>query len=231
MVAAPDPGEDHPLETITDRPMTAQLLLDGSMAEPAMPDSELSALLEALLLVSIEPPSVEDLAAAAGVTTARIDAMVETMAHDAGRGWILQRHGNRLHLATAPRFASQISRYLGLEREGRLSSAALETLAIVAWQQPITRSGIEAVRGVDCAGVIATLHARELIEPVGRMQSAGNPYQYGTTVGFLNAFGLRSLDDLPSLGLLNGQDARGLLHAATESVGEGETDDRVMEIA
>jgi segregation and condensation protein B len=217
------------LDLTTDRIVASQMLLDGSMAEPAIPEAELMALMEALLLVSAEPPTVDDLAAIAGVDVSRIDALVSTMSSDSRRGWIVQRHGNRLHLATAPRFAAHISRYLGLEREGRLSSAALETLAIIAWQQPITRSEIEAVRGVDCAGVIATLHGRELIEPLGRVQTAGNPYQYGTTVGFLNAFGLTSLDDLPSPGLLNGEDAVELLRAATAD--GTEPDDRVIEIA
>jgi segregation and condensation protein B len=217
------------LEMTTDRIVASQMLLDGTMAEPAMPDAELMALIEALLLVSAEAPTVDDLATIAGVNVSRIDTIVATMSRDASRGWIVQRHGNRLHLATAPRFAAHVSRYLGLEREGRLSSAALETLAIIAWQQPITRSEIEAVRGVDCAGVIATLHGRELIEPVGRVQTAGNPYQYGTTIGFLNAFGLSSLDELPSPGLLNGQDAIDLLRSATADARE--SDDRVIEIA
>lgn len=210
------------------------MLLDGSMAVPTPSTQELAALVEALLLVSSEAPMVDHLAEAAGVAIEQIEAAIAHLGRDTSRGWIVQRHGDRLHLATAPRFAATVSRYLGLEREGRLSGAALETLAIVAWQQPITRSEIEAIRGVDCAGVLATLHGRELIEPVGRVQAVGNPYQYGTTIGFLNVFGLTSLDDLPSLGMLDGEDAVELLRAAgAPAIPEPEvpeTDDRVIEI-
>jgi segregation and condensation protein B len=88
---------------------------------------------------------------------------------------------------------------LGLDRETRLSGAALETLALIAYRQPVTRAEVEALRGVDCSGVLATLHARELIEVAGRLPSVGNPNQYVTSIEFLKQFGLRSLADLPSL--------------------------------
>lgn len=190
----------------------AQLALDS--ASETMSLAELAALIEALLLVSPEPPTVTELAEAAAVTPARIDEAVAELDSERTRGWIVQRHGDHLHLATAPRFASQISVFLGLEREGKLSSAALETLAIIAYQQPVTRSEIEAVRGVDSSGVLATLHARELIEPVSRLAAIGNPFQYGTTVSFLRLFGLSSLADLPPLGSIEGTDGSGLLEHA-----------------
>lgn len=189
-----------------------QLALDGT--SETLPVAELVALIEALLLVAPEPPTVAELAVAAAVTPARIEEAVTTLANHVDRGWIVQRHGDYLHLATAPRFARQISAFLGLEREGKLSSAALETLAIIAYQQPVTRSEIEAVRGVDSSGVLATLHGRELIEPVSRLAAIGNPFQYGTTVGFLRLFGLSSLADLPPLGSLDGTDGRSLLELA-----------------
>ena len=88
-----------------------------------------------------------------------------------------------------------------------MSSAALETLAIVAYRQPVTRAEIEAVRGVDCTGVLATLLQRNLIEGVGRGETAGNPILYGSTPEFLMHFGLSSLRELPPLGEVNGQDA------------------------
>lgn len=191
----------------------AQLALGG--ASETMSLAELAALIEALLLVAPEPPTVTELAEAAAVTPARIEEAVAELDSERTRGWIVQRHGDHLHLATAPRFASQISVFLGLEREGKLSSAALETLAIIAYQQPVTRSEIEAVRGVDSSGVLATLHARELIEPVSRLAAIGNPFQYGTTVSFLRLFGLSSLADLPPLGSFEGTDGSGLLENAT----------------
>ncbi|MDQ3654353.1 MAG: SMC-Scp complex subunit ScpB [Chloroflexota bacterium] len=190
----------------------AQLALDGT--SETMSPVELAALIEALLLVAPEPPTIAELAEAAAVTPARIEEAVAEMDRERERGWIVQRHGDSLHLATAPRFAPHISAFLGLEREGKLSAAALETLAIIAYQQPVTRSEIEAVRGVDSSGVLATLHARELIEPVSRLAAIGNPFQYGTTVSFLQLFGLSSLADLPPLGSFEGTDGSGLLERA-----------------
>jgi len=189
-----------------------QLALDGT--SETMPLAELAALIEALLLVAPEPPTVAELAEAAAVPLARIEEAVADLTSDVHRGWIVQRHGDQLHLATAPRFAQQISTFLGLDREGKLSSAALETLAIIAYQQPVTRSDIEAIRGVDSSGVLATLHGRELIEPVSRLAAIGNPFQYGTTVSFLRLFGLSSLADLPPLGSFEGSDGSGLLASA-----------------
>ncbi len=207
----------------------AQLALDPTAETLSL--AELVALIEALLLVAPEPPTVAELAAAAAVTPPRIDEAMTDMARDQGRGWIVQRHGDHIHLATAPRFARHVSAFLGLEREGRLSSAALETLAIIAYQQPVTRAEIDAVRGVDSSGVLATLHARELIEPVARLAAIGNPFQYGTTVSFLRLFGLASLADLPPLGSLDGADGRNLLEMAMAGAGQdrGSRDDATNE--
>jgi segregation and condensation protein B len=179
----------------------------------------LVALIEALLLVSPGPTTVEELAAGSGASVAAVEGALADFDQATGRGWMVQRHGGRLQLVTAPRFAAQVRRYLGLDRETKLSSAALETLAIVAYRQPVTKSEIESVRGVDCSGVISTLHARGLVEQVGRLASAGNPIQYGTTPDFLQHFGLRSLADLPSLGRVGEQDAGTLLDAAVAAAG------------
>jgi segregation and condensation protein B len=131
------------------------------------------------------------------------------------RGWVVQRHVDRLQLGTAPRFAEHIRRFLGLDREAKLSPAALETLAIVAYQQPATRAELEAVRGVDCSGVLSTLHTRGMIESVGRRPTVGNPIEYGTTALFLRHFGLTSLADLPPLGVVEGQDVASRLQQLT----------------
>lgn len=188
-------------------------------------DADLPALIEALLLVAPDPPRVADLADAIGVPPARIEAAVAELASQAGRGWMVQRHGDHLHLATVPRFAPYVGRFLGLDREGKLSSAALETLAIIAYRQPVTRAEIEAVRGVDSSGVLATLHARELVEPVSRLAAVGNPFQYGTTIGFLRLFGLGSLADLPPLGTFGDEDGARLLDAAMPANGQRTADD------
>jgi segregation and condensation protein B len=163
---------------------------------------ELAALLEALLLVAPEPARLRDLASAAGVSVPEVETALSTMPTDRGRGWVVVRHRDTVHLASAPRFAEAVRRFLRLERESRLSGAALETLALVAYRQPVTRAEIEAMRGVDCTGVLATLHARGLIEIAGKLPTVGNPNQYVTTVEFLRQFGLASLSDLPPLDAL-----------------------------
>ncbi|MGH2613697.1 MAG: SMC-Scp complex subunit ScpB [Thermomicrobiales bacterium] len=168
---------------------------------------ELPALLEALLLVAPQPAELRDLAAAAGVPIAVIDEVLSTMQRDATRGFVVVRHQGTAHLASAPRFAQEVRRFLRLEREAKLSGAALETVALIAYRQPVTRAEIESLRGVDSSGVLATLHARGLIEVAGRLPTVGNPNQYVTTVEFLRQFGLRSLQDLPSLEALVGRAA------------------------
>ncbi|MGH2562101.1 MAG: SMC-Scp complex subunit ScpB [Thermomicrobiales bacterium] len=189
--------------------MLALETLDG----PA-PGPELLALVEALLLVAPEPVTVDQLAQGAGVAIAQIDETLRAIDELNDRGWVVQRHGSTVQLTTAPRFARYVRRFLHLDREAKLSSAAIETLAIIAYEQPVTRAEIEAVRGVDSSGVIATLLSRGLVEVAGRMQSAGNPFQYGTTPAFLMHFGLRSMADLPPLGHFGGRDAATALKAA-----------------
>jgi segregation and condensation protein B len=179
-------------------------------------EDELGALVEAILLVSPEPPTIDEIAAGTGVPVEDIESGVNWLEDQRDRGFIVQRHGRRLSLASHPRFADQVRSFLGLDREAKLSSASLETLALVAYQQPVTRNEIERVRGVDSSGVLATLHARGLIEPVARLATAGNPIQYGTTSMFLNHFGLQSLDELPPLGIIDGKDGAQLLASARE---------------
>lgn len=213
----------------TERELPSQLHLKGAEVGEERSIAELAALVEALLLIAHEPPTIDDLAEAAAATPTRIQDALDQIASHGERGWIVQRHGDRLHIATAPRFAPEISVFLGLEREGKLSPAALETLAIVAYQQPVTRSEIEAVRGVDSSGVLATLHARELVEPVSRLAAVGNPFQYGTTIGFLKLFGLGSLTDLPTIGSLDGGDGATLLNLAMSGA-ENASIDTVLSI-
>ena len=203
----------RPISKITDQEQ-GQLRLPTRAMPTSLPDHELGALVEALLLVAHDPPTLDDLAAGTELPVEEIERAITWLEQRDDRGWIIQRHGARIHIATAPRFADKIRMFLGLDREARLSSASLETLAIVAYQQPVTRAEIEKVRGVDSSGVLAKLHARALIEPVARLATVGNPIQYGTTADFLNHFGLRSLADLPPLGDIGGKDGQALLDTA-----------------
>lgn len=192
------------------------------MRDPYELETELPALIEALLLVASGPVALADLAEVAGARLDEIEAAVERLAEIEHRGWVVHRHRDQVQLATAPRFAGQIRRFLGLEREARLSSAALETVAIVAYQQPVTRATIEAVRGVDSTGVLATLLSRGLVETGGRAETPGQPYQYVTTPAFLQHFGISSLDELPPLGMSDGVALGDVLQAKVDESERGE---------
>lgn len=116
-----------------------------------------------------------------------------------GRGLMLQRHQDQLQLVTDPAQADVVRRVLRPEYPARLSPAAYETLAIIAYRQPLTRARIEEIRGVNCEAVLENLEEKGLIVEVGRMETPGTPRLFGTTVKFLQILGLRSLDELPPL--------------------------------
>src|SRR5207302_10292172 len=115
----------------------------------------------------------------------------------AGRGLMLQRQGDQVQLVTRPEVAAYVRRALRPEVTGKLSPAAYETLAIVAYQQPVTRSRIEEIRGVSCESVLGNLELRDLVTEVGRGPGPGQPKLYGTTMRFLQVLGLSSVKDLP----------------------------------
>jgi segregation and condensation protein B len=180
-------------------------------------DEELPALLEALLLVSPEPAELSDLAEAADVSVTAVEEALATLNDDPSRGWVVIQHRGTAHISSAPRFAPYVRRFLRLDREARLSSAALETLALIAYRQPVTRAEIESLRGVDCSGVLATLYGRELIEVAGKLPTVGNPHQYVTSLEFLKQFGLRSLADLPPLAEFGNGDSESVFEQFRES--------------
>jgi segregation and condensation protein B len=161
---------------------------------------EPSALIESLLFVADEPLSVEQLADALQVSPEQAEEALRALDEALqGRGLRLEWLGGRVQMVTAPEAAPYVERLLGLSERRRLSPAALETLAIIAYRQPVSRAGIEAVRGVNSDGVLRTLLTAGLIEEVGRAPTVGRPILYGTTFTFLQHFGLRALSDLPSL--------------------------------
>lgn len=157
-------------------------------------------ILEALLFVTDEPVAVERLAQTLEVTPEVVESALGALAAGLSqRGLRLQRRGREVQLVTAPTAARYIERFLGLEDNGRLSAAALETLAIIAYRQPVTRAALEQLRGVNSEHVLRGLVARELVEEVGRLETAGRPLLYGTGFGFLRYFGLNALGELPPL--------------------------------
>lgn len=168
------------------------------LIEPPAPE-QLPNVLEAVLFVADAPIDVAALSRTVNASKADVNAALETLAESVReRGVRLQRDGDLVQLVSAPETAAYVERFLGLEHPP-LTNASLETLAIIAYRQPITRPAIEAVRGVDCDGPIRTLQARGLIEEVGRAPLVGRPALFGTTVKFLEYFGLEKPEDLPPL--------------------------------
>jgi segregation and condensation protein B len=178
--------------------MTQPPLLDI----PPLPKPATVQLLEALLFIAGEPVAVAELARALEIAPDAVEqALDELAALCAGRGVRVQRHGERAQLVSAPEAATVVERFLGVQSQPRISGAALEVLAIIAYRQPITRAQVEAVRGVDSGGVIRVLLGREMIAEAGRLETVGRPILYATTPEFLRQFGLASLTELPPLEL------------------------------
>ncbi len=169
-------------------------------SETASAPGPLDAQLEALLFVAPEPVPVARLAQVTQTDPAQVEAallMLEERLRT--RGLRLQRWRERVRLVTAPEYGPLIARFLNLEATVRLSRAALETLAIIAYRQPITRPQIEAIRGVNSDAVVRSLLEKGLIAEVGRAEGPGRPILYATTEAFLQHFGLPSLAALPPL--------------------------------
>jgi segregation and condensation protein B len=166
---------------------------------PEAPGALSVAQLEALLFVAERPLTRREIAALAGVSRAELDALLgdlEVVLRE--RGLRLVAADDEVQLVTAPEAGSLIARYTGAEGT-KLSPAALETLAIVAYRQPVTRGTIERIRGVDSDYVLRTLLHRRLVVEQGRADTPGRPILFGTGFDFLERFGLTSLDDLPPL--------------------------------
>ena len=180
--------------------------MNGPHPLPPTPDNSLSleGRLEALLFAAPGLVAPSQLAAVLELSLDEIEAGLHALeAHYSARGphagLRLQRHAGRLQLTTAPQAAPLIERFLGLEAASRLSRAALEALAIIAYLQPVTRPQVDAVRGVNSDGVMKSLLSKGLIQEVGRAETVGRPIMYGTTGEFLQHFGLSSLQELPPL--------------------------------
>ena len=167
--------------------------LDASSVKPA---------LEAMLLVSGDPVSASDLARVLGMTPGEVASSLAELAaeySDANRGFQLREVAGGWRMFTHPAYHDQVEALVLSWDTRKLSQAALEALAVVAYHQPVTREGVKAVRGVNSDGVISSLVDKGLVREVGRAADKGQAILYGTTQAFLEKFGLRSLRELPDL--------------------------------
>nr|WP_307871070.1 SMC-Scp complex subunit ScpB [Micromonospora sp. C51] len=183
---------------------------------PDLDDAELRGALEAILLVVDEPVSELVLAQVLEQPAERIGPMLDEIAASftaAGHGFELRRAAGGWRLYTRPEYATYVERFILDGQSVRLTQAALETLAVVAYKQPVTRSRISAIRGVNCDGVIRTLVSRGLVEECGTESDSG-AYLYRTSTLFLEKLGLNSLDDLPPLAPFLPDDVEELADAA-----------------
>jgi segregation and condensation protein B len=170
------------------------------------PSDLIIARIEALLFVAAGATLPSQLAIALNLPLRIIETNLEILENRLAsdtqpRGLRLQCHHGRVQLTTSPELAQDVEQFLGLETSNKLSRAALETLAIIAYQQPVTRPEIDAVRGVSSDGVLKNLLSKGLIQEIGRAERPGRPILFTTTSDFLQHFGLNSLEDLPPLSI------------------------------
>jgi len=172
-------------------------------------DQPLPARIEVVLLTNDRPVTEQKLVEMLGLKTggkgkdtasAQVREAIDTLNAEyaaQGRAFRIERLAGGYQLLTAPVFAPLLARVHGLRQQGRLTPAALETLAIIAYRQPMLRAQLEAIRGVACGEVLKSLMERRLVKIVGRSEEVGRPMLYGTTPEFLRVFGIANLSDLP----------------------------------
>ena len=164
--------------------------------------------LEAVLFAAGEPLPTAKLAQALELSEEQLDPLLEEYRQNLEqpqRGFQLMRLGDCVQLTTKREHEGVVKEALQLRKNAPLSNAALEVLAIVAYNQPVTKSFVEQVRGVDCSSIVNSLTEKELLQEAGRLDVPGHPILYQTTPNFLRCFGLNSLEDLPKLPDESGQ--------------------------
>jgi segregation and condensation protein B len=186
--------------------------IEGVQAEPAgvpCADQPLTLRIEAVLLTNDRPVTEQKIVEMLGLKStgkgkesapAQVRETIDQLNADyqaQGRAFRIERLAGGFQLLTLPAFGPLLARVRGLRAQGRLTPAALETLAIIAYRQPLLRSELEAIRGVACGEVLKSLLERRLIRITGRAEELGRPMLYGTTTEFLKVFGLSRIEDLP----------------------------------
>ena len=164
--------------------------------------SELTSAFEAVLFSGGEPQSIDRFSQVFDIAPEKVVKVMESLEKklkEQKSGLELLRLDNTYQLATRAEYGDYIKKMFDIRRRTPLSPAALEVLAVVAYNQPVTKSFIEQVRGVDCSGVVTTLVEKGLIEECGRLELPGKPLLYGTTKNFLRCFGINDLSGLPPL--------------------------------
>ena len=165
-------------------------------------EGSLKGRIEAILFVAGEAVRLEELARALNLPVNQVEKALEEIKNEYDyeqRGFCLKRFGRQVQLATRALYADDVVRLLQPVQKQSLSQAAMETLAVVAYRQPVTKAEVEEIRGVKCDYSIHSLTVKNLIQEVGRKDTLGRPILYGTTEEFLSHFGLTTLDDLPPL--------------------------------
>ncbi len=167
-----------------------------------MEEINISAAVEAILFSSGDSVEKSRIAQALEITEQQVDEIVNSLIDDynsLNRGITILKLDSAYQMIAVKAYAPQIRTVMDLRRNTPLSQAALEVLAVVAYNQPVTKAFVEQVRGVDCSGVIGSLTTKGLIEEKGRLELPGRPLLYGTTEHFLRCFNVSSLDELPPL--------------------------------
>lgn len=218
-------GEDAPVEESAE--VESDVLGEEEMEAAPLPEADgsgraefpLLSTLESLLFVADEPVEPSRLAQALRCPVAEVNAALAELRAEYeqhNRGVRLQKRNGKVQLVTNPAAAQAVEDFLSLDLTTKLSGPALETLAIVAYRQPVTRIQIEAVRGVDCSGMVRKLEQQGLVEEVGRLETPGRPILYGVTDLFLQHFGLTHLEELPALPELDADSLRAVMALAEE---------------
>jgi len=170
--------------------------------ENTMAEGSLKGRIEAILFVAGEAVSIRDMAKALQIDEKELKAALKEIGSEYDyeqRGFMLKRFGDKVQLATRPLYSEDVLRLLQPVQQQSLSQAAMETLAVVAYKQPVTRAEVEQIRGVKCDYSLQSLMMKGLIQEAGRKDTIGRPILYATTDTFLSHFGIQGLEDLPPL--------------------------------